>query len=65
MKLGSKLAIALLSAVIIAHVLRLVMHIEVTAGGIAVPSWASVVGIIVPAAVCLLLWRDSDPNSGP
>ena len=58
MKLGSTLAMVLMLLVALAHALRLLFRIDVTAGDFDVPAWVSVVGIIVPVGVALLLWRE-------
>jgi len=58
MKLGSTLAMILMLLVAIAHALRLVFQVDITAGTVVVPAWVSVVGIVVPAAIALLLWRE-------
>jgi len=59
MKTGSLLAMLLFILVAIAHLLRLVNGIEVTVGGWDVPEWVSVGGVIVPAAIAYMLWRES------
>jgi len=48
----------LMLLVALAHALRLLFRIDVTAGDFDVPAWVSVVGIIVPVGVALLLWRE-------
>ena len=59
MKTGSMLAMLLLTLVAFAHLLRLVNGIEVTVGGWNVPQWVSVSGVVIPAAIAFLLWRES------
>lgn len=59
MKTGSMLAILLFTLVAVAHLLRLVMGLEVTVDGWNVPQWISVGGVIVPAVIAILLWRES------
>jgi hypothetical protein len=59
MKTGSLLAMLLLTLVAIAHLLRLVTSTDVTVGGWIVPQWVSVMGVIVPAAIAFLLWREN------
>jgi hypothetical protein len=59
MKTGSMLAMLLFILVAIAHLLRLVNGIEVTVGGWILPQWVSVFGVIVPAVIAYLLWRES------
>jgi len=59
MKPGSMLAILLFILVAIAHLLRLVNGLDVTVGGWNVPQLVSVGGVIVPAAIAYMLWRES------
>jgi len=64
MKPGSSLAILVLCLVALAHLARLLLQVEVSVAGTAVPMWASAVGIAVPAFIAGLLWREARP-SGP
>lgn len=59
MKTGSVLAIALFVLVALAHLLRLLTGMPVTAGDWNVPQWVSLLGVIVPGAVAALLYRES------
>jgi hypothetical protein len=59
MKIGSLLAIVLLSLVALAHLLRLIDGTEIIARGVMVPQWVSVFGVVVPALIAWLLWRES------
>lgn len=59
MKMGAKLAVILFALVAVAHALRLAFSVPVTAGGWAVPQWISLFGVIVPAGIAWLLWRES------
>ena len=58
MKTGSTLAILVFIMVATAHLLRLSSGIDVTAGDWNVPQWVSVVGVIVPAAIAFMLWKE-------
>ena len=58
MKRSSLVAIVLLALIALAHLVRLVVGAQATVGGVAVPMWASGVGILVAGGVALLLWRD-------
>lgn len=58
MKTGAKLAMVLFLLVALAHALRLAFSIPVTAGSWAVPQWISLFGVIVPAGIAWLLWRE-------
>jgi len=59
MKIGSLLAIVIFVLVALAHLLRLVYSTEITIDGAVIPQWVSVPGLIVPAIVAYLLWRES------
>ncbi len=59
MKIGTLLAIVLLSLVSIGHLLRYALKVPVTIETWLVPQWISLVGIVVPAAIALLLYRES------
>lgn len=59
MKTGSQIAIILFAVVAFAHLLRLLFSIPVTAGEWDVPQWISLFGVVVPALVAWLLWRES------
>ena len=61
MKTGTKLAIALLTLVAVAHALRLFTQAEIVVDGKEMPQWASVLGIIIPAGISWLLYRQSRP----
>lgn len=58
MKPASLIAVILFTLVAIAHLLRLVLQIEVTTSGAVVPMWVSVLGVLVPAVVAAMLWRE-------
>ena len=58
MKLASRLAIVLLLAVAGAHLARLTGRIPVTVGTTTVPMWVSAVGVILPVALAIGLWRE-------
>ncbi len=59
MKTGSKLAITLFGLVAIAHLLRLVYAMPITVSNWDVPQWISLFGVVVPAGIAWMLWRDS------
>ena len=59
MKIGSLIAIVVLSLVAVAHLLRLIDGTEIIARGTVVPQWVSVFGVVVPGGLALLLWRES------
>ncbi|NNK37898.1 MAG: hypothetical protein HKP03_05420 [Xanthomonadales bacterium] len=59
MKTGSLIAVVLFIAVAMAHLLRLLTGTPVTIGGTPLPMWVSSVGVIVPAVIAWMLWRES------
>ncbi len=65
MKSGSMIAIVLFSLVAVLHLLRLVLGVEVTADGAVVPMWVSGFGVVVPAMVALMLWREEKSYTSP
>ena len=58
MKLGSLLATIMLFLVAIAHLLRLILGVELLANGTVVPQWLSIVGVLVPGTIAVLLVRE-------
>lgn len=60
MKTGSLLAVILLSLVALAHLVRLVLGWEVTVAGEIIPQWASIAGILIPATLAVMLWKEAD-----
>ena len=59
MKTGSRLAIILFSLVAIAHLMRVIFGIPVLIGEWGAPMWVSIIGMLVPAAIAWLLWKES------
>jgi hypothetical protein len=54
----SRIAAALLTAVALAHLLRVIFGIPATVADSAVPMWVSVAATIVAGGVAVMLWRD-------
>ncbi|MEX2049090.1 MAG: hypothetical protein WEB90_05895 [Gemmatimonadota bacterium] len=65
MKPGSLMAIVFLSLVAVLHFFRLVLGVEVMAGGTVIPMWVSGFGVAVPALVALVLWREQKADTSP
>ena len=42
----------------LAQLLRVLFRVEVTAGGVNIPVWVSILAVIVPGALGLWLWRE-------
>jgi hypothetical protein len=59
MRPGTVLTIVFLLLVAIAHLLRVLYGVEVTAGGLAIPMWMSVAATLLTGALALLLWREA------
>ena len=59
MKPASLLAAVLLALIAVGHLLRLVFRIVVVAGGVTIPMWVSVVGVLLFATVAVLLRRET------
>jgi hypothetical protein len=62
MKPASLVAVIVLSVVAVAHLLRLVFQIEILVGGESIPMWVSVVGLLVPGALAVALWREAQSS---
>ncbi|MCH9015157.1 MAG: hypothetical protein IH877_05650 [Gemmatimonadetes bacterium] len=58
MRPGSRLAIILLSAVAVVHVLRLAFRIDLVVGGTVIPLWVSVPAVLVFGSGAFLLARE-------
>lgn len=43
----------------VAHLLRLIFHVQIIAGGITIPMWPSVLGCIITALLAVMLWREN------
>lgn len=59
MKPAAFVATGMLTLVAIAHLLRLVLGVEIIAGGVVVPMWVSAFGCLVPGGIAVGLWRES------
>jgi hypothetical protein len=59
MKPVARLATLFLALVALAQCVRLVLQVEVVAGGVRVPLWASALACVVTGGLAILLWRES------
>jgi hypothetical protein len=59
MKPAIVLSSVLLGVIALAHLLRLVLGFPILVAGYEIPMWASVIGMVVPAALAAALWRES------
>ena len=53
------IVVILLLVISFAQLLRLFFQVEVIAAGFHVPVWLSVFGVIIPALLAFLLWREN------
>jgi len=59
MKPVTTIVVILLSAISIAHLLRLFFQVDVVANGVNIPIWLSIFGCIVPAVLAFMLSREN------
>ncbi len=59
MKPAALIATVFLALVALAHLLRLVLRVEVMAGSVAIPLWLSAVACLFTGGLAVLLWRES------
>jgi len=62
MGLATRSTMILLLVVALLHLLRLTSQVEVLVGGTVVPRWISVIGVIIPIALAVGLWRENSPS---
>lgn len=55
MKLASLIATIFIALIAVGHLLRLIFHVEVTAGGIIVPVWMSLIACVFTGALAIML----------
>ena len=58
MKPIARLTTIFLTLVAVAQFFRLVFQVEVVAGGVRIPLWASAVACVVTGGLAILLWRE-------
>jgi uncharacterized membrane protein YdjX (TVP38/TMEM64 family) len=59
MKPVTTIVVILLSAISMAHLLRVILQVNVVANGINIPIWLSIFGCIVTAVLAFMLWREN------
>jgi len=62
MKPFTTLAVIIFAIMALVHLLRMILDFQIIIGNHAVPQWASVVGLIVAAALAVMVWRESRPR---
>jgi hypothetical protein len=58
MKPIARITMLFLALVALAQFLRLVLQVEVVAGGVRIPLWASALACVVTGGLAILLWRE-------
>ncbi len=58
MKPAALIATLFLALIALAHLLRIVFQVEVTAGPLVIPMWASGLAAVGPGALAVWLWRE-------
>jgi hypothetical protein len=59
MKPFTTIAALVFVLVALVHLYRLVRPFAVVIGGCSVPQWVSIIGVLVPAGLALMLWREA------
>ena len=59
MKPIARIATIFLALVALAQFLRLILRVEVIAGGVTIPMWFSALASVVTGGLAALLWRES------
>jgi len=59
MKPIARIVTIFLTLVAVAQFLRWVLQVQVVAGGVRIPLWASAVASVVTGGLAILLWRES------
>ncbi len=58
MKPAALVTTLVLCAIAVLHVLRLVLQVEINAGTVVIPMWASVPAVLCAGALAFWLWRE-------
>ncbi len=58
MKPAALIATMILTLVALAHLLRIILRVEVTAGGTPIPMWLSGVAVVLAGGVAIMLWSE-------
>jgi len=57
---GLRVASVVFAIFFLGHLFRLIKQLPVVIGSLHIPMWASVVGLIVAAILCIWMWRLSN-----
>ena len=53
------IVVILLSAISFAHLLRIILQVDIVANGVNIPVWLSILGCTIPAVMAFMLWREN------
>ena len=59
MKPVTTIVVLLLLVISITQLMRLIFQVEIIAAGFQVPVWLSIFGVVIPAILAFLLWREN------
>ena len=59
MKPFTTVAVVFLALIAVVHLLLLFLAWEVTVVGFVIPVWWSALGLVIPGALALMVWRES------
>lgn len=59
MKPVTAIASVIFMFVCVAHLVRLVLKVDITANGFHIPLWVSIIGCIVTGILSVLLWGEA------
>ncbi len=65
MRPAATVATAFLSIIAVAHLLRVIFHIEVVAAGWTIPIWMSVAAMFFTGGLAIALAREGRGHGGP
>jgi hypothetical protein len=58
MKPYTAISISVFTLVALSHLLRLIFGWAMTVQGVSIPMWVSAVGVVVPAGLAIMLYRE-------
>ena len=59
MKPFTTIAAVIFTVMALAHLYRLVRPFALVIDGCSLPQWLSIIGVLVPAGLALMLWREA------
>jgi phosphate starvation-inducible membrane PsiE len=63
MKTGTFVAMVFLIAVAVAHILRILFHVEATVNGHNIPLWLSYAAVILTLVLAAAIWNEHRRNN--